>query len=180
VKCSICDSEKVKYKNSKKDFAIGKLLCRKCYNILYKQTEEYKVYKHEYDLKRFSENKERILSNCKVYYLANRDKELERRREHYLSNKGVYLHYSKLRKHKKSNATPIWLTKEHKDQICSLYKEARRLTELTGVQFAIDHIVPINGINVSGLHVPWNLQILTEYDNRTKSNKLVEEIVCSL
>lgn len=69
-------------------------------------------------------------------------------------------------------ATPKWLIKEQYRQIEAIYIEAARLTKETGIPHEVDHIVPIQGENVSGLHVPWNLQILTEKENRSKGNKI--------
>lgn len=69
-------------------------------------------------------------------------------------------------------AIPHWLSKEDHAAIAAFYFEARRLTAETGVPHEVDHIIPLRGKNVSGLHVPWNLQILTRHENRVKTNKL--------
>jgi len=80
---------------------------------------------------------------------------------------------------KKRDAFPRWLSKEDIAKIRSIYKMCRQLSKKTGIRHNVDHIVPLNGENVSGLHVPWNLQIITAEDNRKKSNLILEDIVCS-
>lgn len=67
------------------------------------------------------------------------------------------------------NATPEWLTEEQHQLMLTIYEEAIRL------QKEVDHIVPLKGRNVSGLHVPWNLQLLSKKENRKKYNKYGEE-----
>jgi 5-methylcytosine-specific restriction endonuclease McrA len=66
---------------------------------------------------------------------------------------------------------PTWLSAEQKLQIAAVYASASDLTELTGVVHHVDHIVPLRGELVSGLHVPWNLQVLTAHENCSKSNR---------
>lgn len=77
------------------------------------------------------------------------------------------------RRSAKLQRTLSWLTKEHYAQIESFYIEAKRITENTGILHVVDHIVPLQGDIVSGLHVPWNLQILSATDNSRKSNRLL-------
>jgi len=68
-------------------------------------------------------------------------------------------------------ATPHWLTPEQKAEIRGFYLEAQRLIKETGQRFEVDHIEPIQGEDVCGLNVPWNLQILLKEENLRKSNK---------
>jgi len=53
------------------------------------------------------------------------------------------------------------------------YIAAKKLTEQTGIQFSVDHVVPLTGDRVTGLHCPANLQIITLEDNLKKYNSFV-------
>jgi hypothetical protein len=75
------------------------------------------------------------------------------------------------------NATPHWLDAIHKAQLQEFYDLAVARSTQTGVPHEVDHIIPINHKNVAGLHVPWNLQILTRKENRAKGNKLMQVTV---
>ena len=78
---------------------------------------------------------------------------------------------SKRRQRKKKAAIPKVLSKAQKLDIQKIYELCKQITLLTGVPHEVDHIVPICGKNVSGLHVPWNLRIITREENSKKSNK---------
>ena len=67
--------------------------------------------------------------------------------------------------------SPKWLTKEHKKQIKEIYAERDRLIKETGIPHDVDHIIPIQGETVSGLHVPWNLRPIPSKENGQKKNK---------
>lgn len=75
-----------------------------------------------------------------------------------------------LYKRRHRNATPPWLTKEQREQIKHIYLQARVMTKLTGTKYVVDHIIPLRGKNVCGLHVPWNLEVMTHEANCKKSN----------
>lgn len=91
-------------------------------------------------------------------------------------NKGAVAANVAARKKHIRLATPKWLTKEHKLAIRAFYEEAERLKSETGIDHEVDHIVPIRGGIVSGLHVPWNLRVITASENQTKNRKLIEDL----
>ena len=72
-------------------------------------------------------------------------------------------------------ATPAWLTEEQKADITAMYKLAKKFEKLCNVRYHVDHIVPLAGKDVRGLHVPWNLQILPASINIAKGNRTNEE-----
>ena len=67
--------------------------------------------------------------------------------------------------------TPSWLTLSQKKEILDMYSQAKLKTEETGIPHHVDHVVPLRGKVVSGLHVPWNLQVITAEENMRKSAK---------
>jgi hypothetical protein len=74
----------------------------------------------------------------------------------------------------KLRATPFW---SQQAEIEALYEKARRLTDETGIEHHVDHIVPLRGRNVCGLHVIANLRVITAQQNKRKSNRLLEELL---
>ncbi len=65
----------------------------------------------------------------------------------------------------KKRAIPKWLTPEQLNEIRIIYSACPK-------GYEVDHIIPLQGENVSGLHVPWNLQYLTPMDNKSKGNRI--------
>ena len=70
---------------------------------------------------------------------------------------------------------PHWLTVEDVTQIASIYEQAKHLTKATGIEMVVDHILPLRGRNVSGLHVPSNLRIITAKENAMKANNQLQD-----
>ena len=58
------------------------------------------------------------------------------------------------------------------EKIAEVYMGAKRLEDLVGIKFHVDHIIPLQGENVCGLHVWQNLQVLEQSLNLKKGNKL--------
>jgi membrane protein involved in colicin uptake len=115
-----------------------------------------------------AEERERL----KARYAANREAELQRRRDNYAKSKSAYVARAKFRKAMLRNRVPAWADTQ---AINAVYEKAEHLRAL-GVDVHVDHIYPLQGKTVSGLHVHNNLQVLLAADNRSKSNKLIEEV----
>ena len=72
----------------------------------------------------------------------------------------------------KRRSCPSWLTSEQKKEIELFYWLAKDLSTISEGVYDVDHIVPLQGKDVCGLHVPWNLQVLPADLNISKRNKL--------
>lgn len=89
---------------------------------------------------------------------------------HYEKHRQYYKQKAVLRKTSVKQATPPWLTKEQKDFIAAFYILAEDCGLISGGLYQVDHIIPLKGKSVCGLHVPWNLQVLPSDLNLKKSN----------
>lgn len=116
-------------------------------------------------------NKDRKQQVAKRWARRNPEKRKELTRRWRKANPHVVREMAMRRYAAKGNATPKWLTAEHRKQILEVYQTACLLSAFTGELHHVDHIVPLRGKDVCGLHVPWNLQILTATENLKKGNR---------
>ena len=115
------------------------------------------TYRQRYYLK----NKGRMLKNSRAYQKEN-GKRL--RAEH----KNKRQAYDRAREAAKIHRTPSWLSKDQKQEMVDIYT-LRSVKSSNNEAYHVDHIIPLLGANVCGLHVPWNLQIILSDDNLSKS-----------
>lgn len=121
---------------------------------------------------KYSNNPEDHKKESIRYYYNNREKCLKRQKKlskrHYVNNKSLYNAKAAKRRAQKINATPRWA---NTDKIKLLYEKAKWLESVTGLQYEVDHIIPLQNDKVCGLHVWENLQILETELNKSKGNK---------
>jgi 5-methylcytosine-specific restriction endonuclease McrA len=120
------------------------------------------------------------------YYDRNRDTVIARasarpaeqrklhREKYKAQNPELYKAFVSVRRRRHKNATPKWITPEQKLAMRQLYLHAQALTKMTGERYVVDHIIPLISPDVCGLHVPWNLRVITQDQNLKKSNKFID------
>ena len=116
-------------------------------------------------------NREKHRASTKAWYEANKEEKLAKNKAWAQVNKDKVNAFAAKRRAAKLNRTPSWLTKEDLGKIKELYKEAQKLREETGEEWHVDHIIPLQGENISGLHVPDNLQVIKATENTSKGNR---------
>ena len=134
------------------------------------------------DFHKANSRRDGLRSNCKTCVSVSKkkyDKENKESKAGYMkgyhknykqANRGIFNAQAAKRNARKRNATPKWLTEEQGLEIKLIYNKAKELENVDGVKRHVDHIVPLKGKGVRGLHVPWNLQILTAEQNLSKNN----------
>lgn len=153
--CRYCNQEKElsdfkKIKGCKDGYNHKCKVCRKQNYTLY-----YKENKHLYQ----------------EYYDRTREERLEYQKDYWIKNPDIRSKVRNDYRIAKISATIKSLNQEDHDEIREFYRIAQWLTDAFDEPFHVDHIVPLQGENVCGLHVPWNLQVLFARDNISKSNK---------
>jgi hypothetical protein len=121
----------------------------------------------------FKELYEKSKLSGQKWYKNNKLRRNKIAKKHYENNKPMYNAKSAKRRAAKLNRMLKWGKEKLKPEIEIWYTRAKLATIFMGEEYAVDHIVPLQGKTVSGLHVPWNLQLLTKSENSTKGNKHV-------
>ena len=172
--CSKCKEEK-SFDNfhKKKDSLDGyRNICKMCRKG--EHTQRYEDNKETYN-KRAIEwrktNPEKVKTTQKKYREANKQKRSEYLKTWVEHNRGRVNAYNATRHAAKKLRTPSWLTDFDKLKIECLYQLAAMYSRESDVVWHVDHIVPLQGDNVCGLHVPWNLRVVTASENLRKYNK---------
>jgi len=112
--------------------------------------------RREYFQQRYMANKEHVLAVGRAYKKANPHKNAARQAK---------------RRTATLQRTPVWLLEDDHWVIAQAYELAALRTKLFGFQWEVDHIIPLQGKFVSGLHVPTNLQVVPSIINRQKHNR---------
>lgn len=163
---------------------------RKSHPEKFTQWEKNKRLRIIADPVKYEKEKLRQLDKQKRAYWANPDKYKSRAREYRKDPEKRIIANQKCKEYKKKNPeviaelnrkhnplrraaviqrTPPWLTDDHKQAMYEIYKAAHS----QGLH--VDHIVPLRGKTVSGLHVPWNLRPLSPTENSRKRNNFEVE-----
>lgn len=133
----------------------------------YNLREDVKERKHEW----YEANREQVIA-------AANTRPLEVKREYQRTWKDRNVTWvradTKSRRRKHREATPPWLSRQHKAEMRDIYRIAITMSKTTGERYVVDHIVPLRSPTVCGLHVPWNLRVMTQDENLRKSNKLLD------
>lgn len=134
----------------------------------YNQREDTKERKHEW----YQENRDQVIAAA-----ATRPQHVKREYQQAWKERNLVWTRAdtKARRRKHRSATPPWLTRKQKSEIRQLYQIAITMTQTTGEQYVVDHIYPLRSDVVCGLHVPWNLRVVTQQENLRKSNFLPDD-----
>jgi len=111
----------------------------------------------------------------RIWREANRETARARNRAHYHARPHPYLARVAAKRAHGKEAVPQWLTKEQWREIAETYQRAQQISAMTGIYHVVDHIWPLKGEVSCGLHVPWNLQVITHALNVAKGSREPEQ-----
>lgn len=122
-----------------------------------KECEKERTSKHR------KENIEKVSKTNALWYQSNKEHSKSRSKQYNQLNRGKRNYYQAKYEAKKINAT-----------LSGFDNEIRKIYESCPKGWHVDHIIPLQGKAICGLHVPWNLQHLTAEENLKKSNKIMK------
>lgn len=117
----------------------------------------------------YEKNKEAVKARANMRPVEERRQHKQAYKE---ANPDLYKALTSVRKRRHREATPKWITPEQKLDMRKTYLLAMKLTKISSERYVVDHIYPLISPVVCGLHVPWNLRVMTQDENLKKSNSL--------
>jgi len=113
----------------------------------------------------------------RIYGRSEKGKEYRRnyRAKRYTQDPVKFITKAITRTRRVRTATPPWLSEFDKKRIEIIYACRDALNKLGHDNWHVDHIIPIQGKEVCGLHIPSNLRVIKAFDNRSKGNRLEME-----
>lgn len=127
-----------------------------------------KICKAKQDSEYAKKNKEKVNEKKKKWAIANKEKIKLAKAKWQQNNKSFGAKTTAKYRYNKHNATVLWADFS---AIEIEYELAAWCTKVTGEKYHVDHIIPIQGKNVCGLHVHNNLRVVLASENISKSNK---------
>lgn len=147
----------------------GHIYCRDCYNAWRKVWRKNNQDKMKAQKERALARKpDRFKEADRKSYWLHREQRIAKSRRWNVENKERFAAREASRRAAQKAATPKWIDWSALEMV---YAKAAELTTTTGVLHHVDHIVPLKSKKVCGLHVPWNLQVLTAFENQSKNNR---------
>lgn len=142
--------------------------CKDCIR-LYKEANKEKIRSY---VKEYEENNAKEIAKRKQnYYYQNKEVINKRNNEYRKANKPKSIAACRKYQLSKLQRTPAWLTQHDYKVMESKYAIASWLSAVVGIDYHVDHVIPLRGKKVSGLHVPNNLSVIRAKDNMEKGNK---------
>ena len=117
-------------------------------------------------------SQERNIARLREYRKAFPERVQERLRTYYENNRPKFYALNQIRRAICRKAQPAWVDTK---ALSKIYAECLDLSARTGIKYHVDHIIPLKGKGVCGLHVPWNLQIIEARENLSKGAKYQSE-----
>jgi len=111
-----------------------------------------------------------IMSYQTAYRQKHTEKIRQRNKEWRKNNRHITAANNAKRKAAQLERTPNWLTLSDEFEFVCIYTYATALNSI-GLSYHVDHIIPLKGKNVSGLHTPENLQVIPAIHNMQKGNR---------
>ena len=147
------------------------MACRAEFLIEWRVKNPSKVKQHNDT--QYENHADSLIARSKKFNVQNKEKVTLWKRRYQKQNPHIFAKIGAKRRSAKLQRTPAWLTDNDHWMIGQAYELAALRSKITGFAWHVDHVIPLQGKTVSGLHTPYNLQVIPAAVNISKSNKFL-------